>query len=132
MSKTPTELKSSGNQEFDQLATLAAEAGFRVFPKTQQIVAADYGSSGSAEVSLAKFAALVEAQALARLAATLIPDFDFVHDKRMSEMTSEEQDDSLELWIRKNIGWFDSYTQEKLEFLLKRIDALRKALTAEG
>ena len=53
------------------------------------------------------------------------PDFDAVRDKRMSEMTPAQRDDSLELWLRTNIAWMGDYYQKHIEFLLRRLDEAR-------
>jgi hypothetical protein len=128
MTQEATPLKSSGNAEFDALAEMAVEAGFRVFPRTQQIVAADHASSGSAELSLARFAGIVEARVLERIAAKVIPDFSYLRDKRMSELTQDEQGYATELWIRDQLGSFPDYHREKLELLLKHLDVARAAV----
>ena len=132
MNKNPIPLKSSGNPEFDALAHLAAEAGFRVFPSTRQIVAADNASSGSAEQSLARFAKLVEARVVANILAKIEPEFEFVQDKRKSELTPGQWDDAKELWLRNQIGWFDEYSQDKLKFLLDRLSAVRNAVADQS
>ncbi|MBC8741817.1 hypothetical protein F6X40_35300 [Paraburkholderia sp. UCT31] len=104
-------------------------AGFRVFPRARQIVAADHGSSGSAEESLARFELLVRENTLAGVRAHITPDFEGVADKRMSELTELQQDDAHELWLRAQIGWFSEYHQRHLKLLLKRLDEAR-AVTA--
>ncbi|MFW6855310.1 hypothetical protein ACODYM_28885 [Burkholderia gladioli] len=59
---------------------------------------------------------------------TSTPDFDAVKDMRMSEMTPAQKEDSLELWIRSNVGWMGMYHEPHYAFLLKRIDELRAAV----
>lgn len=51
------------------------------------------------------------------------PDFEAVKDKRMGELTPEQQDDAYELWLRNQAGWFKE--QDALEFLFKRLDQAR-------
>jgi hypothetical protein len=59
--------------------------------------------------------------------ALLNPDFGFVRDKRMSELTPAQRADALELWIREQIGWMPDYHQKHYQFLLKRLDETREA-----
>lgn len=59
------------------------------------------------------------------------PDFDAIKDKRMSEMTDDQRDDAMELWLRNNHGWFGIGGRDAgrhLEFLLKRLDKARGKL----
>lgn len=53
------------------------------------------------------------------------PDFDAVRDKRMSELTPEQQRDARELWIMENIGWFTEGNREHIKFLLERLNEAR-------
>ena len=54
------------------------------------------------------------------------PDFEAIANKRMSELTAEEQADAHEYWIRNQIGWFSPDTQRHLLLLIGIIDAGRK------
>lgn len=53
------------------------------------------------------------------------PYFDPVRDRRMSELTQEQQGDARELWLIQQIGTMQPYYQDHLQFLLDRIAALR-------
>lgn len=53
-----------------------------------------------------------------------LPDFDVIKDKRMSELTVEQQEDAREGWLRKQFGWFLG-AKDHLKFLLDRLDAVR-------
>ena len=53
------------------------------------------------------------------------PDFDAVRDKRISELTPEQQGDAMELWLRNNLQWMPKYHRDFYEFLLKRLDDTR-------
>lgn len=53
------------------------------------------------------------------------PDFDAVRDKRMSELTPEQQGDAHELWLREQLGWFSTDQQRHLKLLLDRLDSTR-------
>lgn len=55
----------------------------------------------------------------------LTPDFDAVRDKRMSELSSAQQDDARELWLRENLKSMGPYHQDHYGFLLKRLDEAR-------
>ena len=63
--------------------------------------------------------------ALAAAERVRTPDFAAIEDKRMSELTPEQQDDAHEMWLRKQSGWFNEDTRRHVEFLLKRLDAVR-------
>lgn len=54
-----------------------------------------------------------------------VPDFEAVRDKRISELTPEQRDDSLELWLREQIDWMPEFHREHYKFLLRRLDAAR-------
>jgi len=53
------------------------------------------------------------------------PDFDAVRDRPMDELTPEQRDDSLELWLREQIGWMPEFYREHYRFLLRRLDQAR-------
>jgi hypothetical protein len=54
------------------------------------------------------------------------PDRAAIQDKRMSELTPDQQDDAMELWLRDQIGWFNEDTQRHLKFLLERLSKTRR------
>lgn len=56
-----------------------------------------------------------------------IPDFDAIRDKRMSELTPEQKEDSRELWLRENVAWMGDYHTPLYTLLIKRLDAARAA-----
>ncbi len=62
----------------------------------------------------------------------VLPDFEAVRDKRMSELTPAQQDDARELWLRENLGWMPQYHREFYEFLLKRLDDARQMVSTMG
>lgn len=64
-------------------------------------------------------------QGLAVAAAAWIAKMDAVRDKRMCDLTPEQQRDAHELWIRNNLAYFFGYNGEKVTFLLERLDELR-------
>jgi hypothetical protein len=57
--------------------------------------------------------------------APRVPDFAALKDKRMSELTPEQQDDALELWAREQIVWFGPESRKVVELLLRRLDEAR-------
>lgn len=54
-----------------------------------------------------------------------MPDFEAVRNKRMSELTPEQQRDAHELWLREQMDHMAPYYQEHLLFLLGRLDEAR-------
>jgi len=59
------------------------------------------------------------------------PDFEAVADKRMSELSPQQQDDARELWLRKQIGSFGEESARHLKFLLDRLDTARAPSPAD-
>lgn len=53
------------------------------------------------------------------------PDEAVLGDKRMSELTPEQQDDATELWLRRNIDHFRHDTHRHISFLLERLAGAR-------
>ncbi|KWU23403.1 hypothetical protein [Burkholderia cenocepacia] len=103
---------------------MAAEAGFRVL-RSGQIVAADHGSSGAADVCVPRLVHIVAREV--RAANPVMPDFEALADKRMSELSPREQRDAHEGWIRAQLGTFDEHTQRQLQVLLTQLDVARGA-----
>ncbi|MEX3555681.1 MAG: hypothetical protein VB131_03395 [Burkholderia gladioli] len=62
--------------------------------------------------------------------AILAPDFAAVRDKRKSELTPAQQEDSLEGWLRDQVGTMPEYHEKHYRFLLKRLDEVRQAAMA--
>lgn len=58
------------------------------------------------------------------------PDFAAVHDKRMSELTPEQQDDARELWLRNNYAYFLN-SGEHIKFLPNRLDKVRGPVVSD-
>ncbi len=56
---------------------------------------------------------------------TAIDPFADVRDKRLSELTPEQQDLAMELWVRNEIQSFDAQSRGRLEALLRVMDRLR-------
>lgn len=56
---------------------------------------------------------------------TAIDPFADVRDKRMSELTPEQQDLAMELWVRTQIDFFSFEPRDRLEALLRVIDRQR-------
>lgn len=56
---------------------------------------------------------------------TAIDPFAEVRDKRMSELTPEQQDLAMELWVRTQIDFFSFEPRDRLEALLRVIDRQR-------
>lgn len=54
--------------------------------------------------------------------------FQAIRNKRMSELTPEQQDDALELWLREQIGWMPEYHRQHYTFLLNRLNAARRTI----
>ncbi len=54
--------------------------------------------------------------------------FDPVRDKRMSELTTSQQDDARELWLIENLEAMVEYYKHHLRFLLDRVAGLRAEL----
>lgn len=52
------------------------------------------------------------------------PDFESIKGKRMCDLTDQEQQDALELWIRANKGWMGQ-SVDHISFLLTRLDEAR-------
>ena len=48
-----------------------------------------------------------------------------IRDKRIGEMTAEQQDRAVELWLRNQKGWLPMSQREHVEALLRVIDGLR-------
>ena len=48
-----------------------------------------------------------------------------IHDKRIGEMTAEQKDRAIELWLRNQKGWLPMSQREHVEALLRVIDGLR-------
>jgi hypothetical protein len=80
--------------------------------------AAESGSSDAADAS---------APSKGRAAGAVIPDFAALADKRMSELTPQQQRDAHEGWIRAQLGSFDEHTQRQLQVLLTQLDVARSA-----
>lgn len=108
MSNEKNELKSSGNEEFDRLAAMAVQAGFRVFPRTPQIVAADGGSSGAAEQALANFERIVREQAEEALLDKLCPALTGIAKEPIADAVSLRQ--MLGRLVRKTADAADETT----------------------
>lgn len=53
------------------------------------------------------------------------PDFEAIADMRIGDMTPAQRGDSLEYWIRQNLGWMGDYHAPKYQLLLSRLDAAR-------
>jgi hypothetical protein len=53
------------------------------------------------------------------------PDFEAIKDKRMSELSPEQQRDAKEAWLRANAGWFVGDSGEHIKFLLERLEEAR-------
>jgi hypothetical protein len=68
--------------------------------------------------------AIIEAAAAADPRAAQ-PDFAFVKDKRMSELTPAQREDAHELWLRQNVDWMNEYHREHYQLLLRRLDQAR-------
>jgi hypothetical protein len=58
------------------------------------------------------------------------PDFDAVRDKRMSELSFEQQQDALELWLREHVAKMPRYHRDHYEFLFHRLDVARNERNA--
>lgn len=56
---------------------------------------------------------------------SMMPEWDYLADKRMGEMTPEEADNAKERWVRHQLEFFSSYDQAFIAFLLRRLDELR-------
>ena len=55
-----------------------------------------------------------------------MPDFEALKDKRMSELSEQQQDDAHELWMRNQLHESsDIYWGPKVQFLLRRLDEAR-------
>lgn len=63
---------------------------------------------------------------------SVLPDFEAVRDKRMSELTPAQQDDARELWLREQLGFMPEYHRAFYEFLLKRLDDARQMVSTMG
>ena len=60
--------------------------------------------------------------------APRVPDFEALNGKRMGELTPEQQDDALELWLREQIsaiGRSSHDLESHVVFLLRRLDEAR-------
>jgi hypothetical protein len=66
-----------------------------------------------------------EEAGLRAMVKLLVPDFDAVRDKCMSDLTPQQQDDALELWIREHVEWYSSSNKSHVKFLLRRLDEAR-------
>ncbi|KVV07447.1 hypothetical protein [Burkholderia ubonensis] len=58
--------------------------------------------------------------------AVLRPDFDAIRDKRRSELTPAQQEDSLESWLRDQVGTMPEYHEKHYRFLSNRLDEARR------
>lgn len=51
--------------------------------------------------------------------------FEDIRNKRLSELSAEQQDRAAELWLRENLGWEDRRLHPTLESVFRVIDRLR-------
>lgn len=58
-------------------------------------------------------------------AAATGPDFAAVRDKRMCDLTPEQQRDARELWLREQLAAMPDYHRDHYKFLLSRLDEAR-------